>query len=296
MDRRNHWPRGRPTRLACALGLALALTACSFLPSAGYRNPTDLSQDTVVPRKLPLSRYGNSPYTVNGRTYYPLKSAAGYRQRGIASWYGRPFNGQKTSDGEIYNMYAMTAANKVLPLPSYALVRNLANNRSIIVRINDRGPFYPHRIIDLSYAAAARLGVLATGTAPVIVEGLTPGSGPAPAEAPHPEPRANAVFESHQTFRRSATNVFGAHEADRARRHRGFYVQFGAFAQYRDADDLRAHLRGKGLDDLHIFPNITNGRKLYLVCMGPEPNRQKANALSSRLSHEGLGPTILVDP
>ncbi len=262
-----------------ALSLAVALSGCGFLPSVGYRNPADLRPQTVVPRVLPLSPYGNSPYTVNGRTYYPLKSAAGYRQRGIASWYGRPFNGQKTSDGETYNMYAMTAANKVLPLPSYALVRNLNNNRTVIVRVNDRGPFYPHRIIDLSYAAAARLGILATGTAPVEVEGLAPGQ---------------TGVAAARSDRGRSPDVFGPHRPAVARR--GFFLQFGAFSRHRDAGHLETHLHHKGLDHIHIFPQRIGGRTLFLVRMGPESSKRKAQALSSQLAREGLGPAVIVDP
>lgn len=267
-------------RALVALSLAMALAGCGFLPSVGYRNPADLRSQTVVPRVLPLSPYGNSPYTVNGRTYYPLKSAAGYRQRGIASWYGRPFNGQKTSDGETYNMYAMTAANKVLPLPSYALVRNLDNNRTVIVRVNDRGPFYPHRIIDLSYAAAARLGMLATGTAPVEVEGLAPGQ--------------TGRTASRRGARSRRSDVFGPHR--RAAAHARFFVQLGAFVRRRDAEHLKAHLRHKGLDHIHVFPQTVGGRTLFLVRMGPESSKRKAGALLSRLTQEGLGPAIIVDP
>ena len=258
MDSRNHCPRHRLIRVLAALELIVGLTGCSFLPSVGYRNPGDLSAHTVSPRNLPLSRYGNGPYTVNGHTYYPLKSAAGYRQHGIASWYGRPFNGQKTSDGEIYNMYAMTAASKILPLPSYALVRNLNNNRSVVVKINDRGPFYPHRIIDLSYAAAVRLGVLATGTAPVLVEGLAPGQTP-------------AVSQLVPKRKRRSSDVFGAHR--RAPPQNAIFLQFGAFARRNDAEHLMAHLQHKALRHLHIFPNTINGRRLYLVRVGPEPDK-----------------------
>ncbi|MHB8253000.1 MAG: septal ring lytic transglycosylase RlpA family protein [Acidiferrobacter sp.] len=283
MGKRGHCSQNHPAWVAATVGLAITLTGCSFLPSVGYRNPQDISHRNVVVHKLPLSPYGNSPYTVNGRTYYPLKSAAGYRQRGIASWYGRPFNGQKTSDGEIYNMYAMTAANKVLPLPSYALVRNLKNNRSVIVRINDRGPFYPHRIIDLSYAAAARLGVLATGTAPVLVEGLTPGQdgGRAPERPIRPHPHRGP-------------DVFGVHGDGSLQP--AFFLQFGAFSRHRDAVRLTRRLRQKGLRHLHIFPNTINGRRLYIVRMGPEADKHEARALASRVSREGLGPTFIVDP
>ncbi len=278
-----------------ALGLGLCLSACGFLPSVGYRNPADLSTRTVVPHKLALSPYGNSPYTVDGHTYVPLKSAAGYRERGIASWYGRPFNGQKTSDGATYNMYAMTAASKVLPLPCYVRVRDLRNNRTVVVEINDRGPFYPHRIIDLSYAAAARLGMLGTGTAPVEVTGLAPGEhGPGGrrsggvfgvhrrhVERPHPLP-------SHPHRR-----VFGVHRPPTAH---PWYVQLGAFARMQDARRLRLRLHAKGLSRVHIFRRTVGGRRLYLLCVGPEPDKREARVYASRLTGDGWGPTLVVDP
>ena len=267
-------------RLAAGLCLALTLAGCGFLPSTGYRNPADLSARSVVPHKLALSPYGNTPYTVDGRTYYPLKTAAGYRQRGIASWYGLPFNGQKTSDGATYNMYAMTAASKVLPLPSYARVRNLNNNKTVIVLVNDRGPFYPGRIIDLSYAAAARLGILATGTAPVEVVGLAPGQArrrrPIPVD--HREP-----------------DVFGPHPARRVAR-RAFFVQVGAFSRHQDAERLAHRLDKKGLTDPRIFHDRVNGRGLYLVRLGPEADKDAALALSARLYRDGMGHGLIIDP
>ncbi len=248
------------------------LAGCGFLPSTGYRNPADLSARSVVPHKLALSPYGNSPYTVDGRTYYPLKTAAGYRQRGIASWYGIPFNGQKTADGGTYNMYAMTAASKVLPLPSYALVRNLNNNKSVIVLVNDRGPFYPGRIIDLSYAAAARLGVLATGTAPVEVEGIVPGQ----------------TNRRRLLTARRGSDVFGP--------HRAFFVQAGAFSRRQDARRLARRLDRKGLRDLHVVHGTIDGRTLYLVRLGPEADRRAALAMSARLSRAGMGRGLIIDP
>lgn len=152
------------------------LGACSTLPSHGYyEHDGPLGHVDVrdvqdaVPRAEPLSTTGNAPYRVMGHTYYPMKHACGYRARGIASWYGRQFYKGRTSDGERYNMFAMTAAHKTLPLPSYVRVTNLRNGRTVVVRVNDRGPFLNHRIIDLSYAAAAKLGMLGTGTAPVEV-------------------------------------------------------------------------------------------------------------------------------
>ncbi|MHB8414339.1 MAG: septal ring lytic transglycosylase RlpA family protein [Acidiferrobacteraceae bacterium] len=165
----------RLKRLWPAAVLAL-LGACSTIPSHGYYkndgplgavNPANIH--SAVPKPVTLSPFGNAPYRVFGTKYYPLHSACGYRARGIASWYGRRFYKGRTSDGEIYNMFAMTAASKVLPLPSYVRVTDLRNGRSVIVRVNDRGPFLDNRLIDLSYAAADKLGMIGAGTAPVDV-------------------------------------------------------------------------------------------------------------------------------
>jgi rare lipoprotein A len=133
----------------------------------------------AVPRAEPLHRFANRPYTVLGRAYVPATTLRTYRERGVASWYGRKFHGQKTSTGEAYDMYAMTAAHPTLPLPSYARVTNLANGRSVVVRVNDRGPFLHDRLIDLSYAAAYRLGIAQRGSGEVEVEAILPGAAPA---------------------------------------------------------------------------------------------------------------------
>ena len=142
-------------------------------------DPGSVDLDTIsdaVPREEPLSRYGNmDEYEVFGRTYRTLDSAEGYEAEGVASWYGEEFHGRSTSSGEPYDMYAMTAAHKTLPLPSYAEITNLDNGRKVVVRVNDRGPFHDGRLIDVSYAAAHRLGMLGTGTTRVGVRALTPG-------------------------------------------------------------------------------------------------------------------------
>jgi peptidoglycan lytic transglycosylase len=127
------------------------------------------------PKVEPLHRYANRPYQVFGRDYVPLVSLQPFRQRGLASWYGKRFHGQRTASGEAYDMYGMTAAHTTLPIPSYARVTHLGNGRSVVVRINDRGPFHPGRAIDLSYAAAARLGFVQAGSAEVEVEAIVPG-------------------------------------------------------------------------------------------------------------------------
>lgn len=139
------------------------------------------SQPDPEPRWRPLSRSGNrSPYIVFGETYYLLPTAEGYREQGLASWYGQKFDGRPTASGEPYDMFALTAAHRELPLPAYARVTNLDNGRSTIVRINDRGPFHADRIIDLSFGAAVKLGFADSGVTPVEVEVITPPEGPLP--------------------------------------------------------------------------------------------------------------------
>lgn len=177
--------------LAAVLGVALTTSGC-FLQQRGQQRelppreeprqsaneiPADVANiPDAVPRDEPLSQYGNpESYTVYGETYQVLPTAQGYNERGYASWYGRKFHGRRTSSGEIYDMYQMTAAHRTLPLPTFVKVRNLENNRVITVRVNDRGPFHSDRIIDLSYAAAAKLGILDAGSAMVQVEAINPG-------------------------------------------------------------------------------------------------------------------------
>jgi rare lipoprotein A len=173
-------------RASLIVGLALALGACGSAPKKGgyykddgphERPPAGLDAVAdATPRAEPLHRYANRPYSVFGKDYLPLSAVQPFRQRGMASWYGKRFHGQKTSSGEPYDMYSMTAAHPTLPIPSYARVTNLANGRSVVVRINDRGPFHAGRVIDLSYVAAYKLGYIAAGSAQVEVEAIVPGA------------------------------------------------------------------------------------------------------------------------
>ena len=168
--------------LLMAAQLLVALSGCQSgdafarLKDSGPSHEVDVSQlADAVPRVDPITIAGNkNPYTVNGVTYQLMPSAKGYREEGMASWYGNKFHGRKTSNGETYSMYGMTAAHKTLPIPAYVRVTNLANGRQIIVRVNDRGPFHGGRIIDLSYAGAKKLGYAKTGTARVRVEVIDP--------------------------------------------------------------------------------------------------------------------------
>ncbi len=166
--------------------LGLALAACGIIQrpgsSGGYYGgdgPPEKSVDfdkipNAVVRREPRSRYGNNPYMVFGKRYIPMKSAKGFSQKGVASWYGKKFHGRRTSSGEIYDMFKMTAAHPTLPLPTYVRVTNLDTKKRIIVKVNDRGPFLHGRIIDLSYAAAHKLGIARKGTGRVRIQALTP--------------------------------------------------------------------------------------------------------------------------
>jgi rare lipoprotein A len=158
------------------------VTGCASSPRPGgyYKDdgPGDRLPSNVadaVPRPEPLHKFANRPYTAMGKEYVPMTSLQPFRQRGMASWYGKRYHGQKTSSGELYDMYAMSAAHPTLPIPSYARVTNVANGRSVVVRINDRGPFHSARIIDVSYAAAHKLGFIQAGAAQVEVEAILPG-------------------------------------------------------------------------------------------------------------------------
>ncbi|RUO43880.1 septal ring lytic transglycosylase RlpA [Aliidiomarina taiwanensis] len=179
---------------------SLMLVACSNSESrysmaqdtAPTRTPTPAEILDPVPRYEPYSRQGNRAYSLRGQHYQIIDNVQGYKEQGIASWYGRKFHGHLTSNGEYFDMFSMTAAHKTLPLPIYVKVTNLDNGREAIVRVNDRGPFHPGRIIDLSYAAAYRLGVTETGTAHVEIEVVTPPLA-ASKEVPHSSTNTAAV-------------------------------------------------------------------------------------------------------
>jgi peptidoglycan lytic transglycosylase len=224
-----------------------------------------------VPASEPPSRYGNkSPYTVDGETYYVLPSATGYDERGIASYYGTKFNGYRTSDLETYDMYKFTAASRVLPLPSFARVTNLDNGKSVIVRVNDRGPFVPDRIIDLSYAAAVRIGIWPKGTGLVEVQGIDPShpdATPAPAAA-GPTPAAGAPR---------------------------LYLQVGAFADRENAERLAASLRAQDFGPVRVVDTVVGGHTLARVQIGPLSGADETDRVSARLKALGLPhPTVAV--
>ena len=173
------------------MALLLAIVTAAGCGSAPAKRPGGYYKDDgpgdsaklaaagdAVPRHEPLHRWANRPYEALGKRYVPLTRIGPFQQRGSASWYGKRFHGKPTSSGEPYDMYAMSAAHPILPIPSYARVTNLANGRTVLVRVNDRGPFHDGRVIDLSYAAAHKLGYVAAGSARVLVEQVVPGGAP----------------------------------------------------------------------------------------------------------------------
>ena len=266
---------------AALLTLMLAACATTRLPPQPPPGPVpvppppaDIARiPDAVPRAEPRSLHGNPPfYDALGRRYFVLPSADGYDERGVASWYGPTFHGGNTSSGEAYNMYGMTAAHKTLPLPTYARVTNLANGRSVVVRINDRGPFVANRIIDLSYTAAAKLDMLREGTAWVEVRALTPGAPAVPVEtpaapAPTPPPAAPTLPL--------------------------LYVQTGAFADPANAERQLGRLHAAGLASAFVMPP-PEGSLLYRVRIGPVGSVAEFDALSQRLATLGIPDARLV--
>jgi len=236
----------------------------------------------AVPRSEPLNRAASRPYSVFGRDYVPMTSLAPYQARGIASWYGRRYHGRQTSIGEVYDMYAMSAAHPTLPLPSYARVTNLANGQSVVVRVNDRGPFLSNRLIDLSYAAAYRLGYIGTGSAMVQVELLIPGQ-PLTASAPPqaaPDKARSAPAPSLTSGPPDTspnTNPLTT-EVEAS----GVYLQLGAFASRENADIFRDRVAGQ-LTWLAGALRIESADGLHRVRAGPYRDRIEALAVSGHI-------------
>ena len=248
---------------AIALTIATGLLGCSSVekPDGAPAGGIDVSAiPDAVPRVERRSRYGNAAsYKVNGKRYYTLKSSRDYRERGIASWYGSKFHGRLTSSREPYDMNAMTAAHRTLPLPTYARVTNLRNGRSAVVRINDRGPFHANRVIDLSYAAATKLGIVRTGTGLVEVTVIDP---TAPKTRPPPKKRAPT------------------HHPPPAPR---LYLQIGAFTSRFNAEQLQARITPTVSEAVHIHKLERNPHPLYRVRIGPLDSVQLADNLSGEL-------------
>jgi rare lipoprotein A len=258
----------------------------------------------AVPRPEARSAHGNPPfYDALGHRYFVLATADGYLERGVASWYGPSFHGGNTSSGEAYDMYGMTAAHKTLPLPCYARVTNLANGRSVVVRINDRGPFVANRIIDLSYTAAAKLDMLRDGTAMVEVRTLEPGgsgtqfadANPAPATAPAQtfEPPAAAPPPSAAPPSAAPPSVTAPPAAPALPL---LYVQTGAFGDPANAGRQLARLHAAGLASAFILPPPEGKVQLYRVRVGPVGSVAEFDALAAQLAGLGIAnPRLVTD-
>ncbi len=255
------------TNPRCSLLAILLLTGCVNLPKDEFthygdgppKNPPDLSKIVdPIPKIEPLAKTGNRSYRVNGVDYHVLSTADNYEAVGHASWYGTKFHGRRTSSGETYDIYKMTAAHKSLPLPTYVEVTNLDNKKRVIVRVNDRGPFIDNREIDLSYAAAYRLGILKTGTAPVRIRALTPEENKPPETA--------QLNESHNSSQ---------------------YLQVGVFSDVQNAQALQLKL--KSLMNLPIViasePDTNTGHK---VIVGPFDNEALLHRINGLLEFHGI--------
>ena len=246
----------------------------------------------AVPKVEPLHKFANRPYSVLGRQYIPATTLKAYRERGVASWYGRKFNGQPTSIGESYDMFAMTAAHPTLPLPSYARVTNVATGRSVIVRVNDRGPFLNDRIIDLSYAAAHRIGIAQPGSGEVEVEAILPGApsilataAPLPPVAAAPVVAAPAEVTAVPTPVASLATPSGVSST-------GYAVQLGAFASYANALNFLSHTQNQ-LASASVEAKVRQAGGLYRVYAGPYADRDEARRVGDRITQAfGFATTV----
>ena len=246
--------------LSSLLLTVLTLGACTFGVPIENR-----SQSSSVPKAEPKSKLGNPPsYVVFGKRYYVLDSAEGFVQRGKASWYGTKFHGRPTSSGETYNMYALSAAHKTLPIPVYVHVKNLDNGRSMIVRVNDRGPFVEGRIIDLSYAAAKKLGVDGPGTANVEIRTVSPG-----------KTRSTNVASTASLNQELKPDI-------------PLYIQMGSFSSHTNASNLVQNLRNANESSAQISQLQTDGGLFYRVRVGPLYDMDEANAIVRRLKNKGF--------
>ncbi len=290
-----------PTRVLLAVLGAVLAAGCSTGGGGRYSQrhdsapgrPIDVSAIAdAVPRVEPRSRYGNpDSYVVRGRRYHTLDSSRGYVERGIASWYGTKFHGHRTSSGEPYDMYRMTAAHKTLPLPTYARVTNLKNGRSVIVKINDRGPFHENRLIDLSWAAAARLDILGEGTGLVEVRAIDP----ARPERQPPVTRQASASSGKRTWQPSQPKTRAATRAPAAAKP-ALYLQVGAFSSRLNAERLRARLAAADIDGLRIHEGSSGNGRIYRLRIGPLDTVEAADRLSRTLHAQGIAsPHVVVD-
>jgi rare lipoprotein A len=283
-------------RLGTLILAAAALLACGCSSAPPRRPHAPPAQSALtppvapesvadaLPKAEPRSAYGNPPfYDQFGKRYVVLGSSANYVERGVASWYGPGFHAERTSTHEPYDMYGMTAAHKTLPLPCYVRVTNLQNGRSVVVRVNDRGPFVDNRIIDLSYTAAAKLDMLRNGTAMVEVRTIDPGES-AP-QAGSATLTAAAMLNAVTTSAAAATPVATIPPPPA---NQILYVQAGAFADPANADRLLTKLKNSNFNNAFIRGGTMGGRSLYRVRLGPVPDVAEYDRLVAALESIGV--------
>lgn len=273
----------RPEKyLAIGLGACLLIAGCSTPGPRGSGTPapvarTPASKPVIAPTPatpVPVPGPGNPPfYEVFGERYFVMPSSEGYRQTGVASWYGKDFHGKRTSSGTIYNMYEFTAAHKTLPLPSLVRVTNPGNGKSVVVTVDDRGPFVKGRLIDLSYAAAMELDIVRAGTAEVEVEALSGPSGAVPIIITRP----------------GAAAVSGGNLAPTLVPAQQLYMQVGAFGNRDNAERLKTHLESNGVSKVVIRYDASASKALYRVRIGPLSGAEEYDALAARIAplHSG---------
>ena len=283
---------GRKKSLVAWLVFAAIIGGCATAPKAPPKtSPKYYSDDgppeavpdnlasipNAVPRDEPFHRYANRPYTVFGHTYVPVVNKDPSRQRGIASWYGRKFHGQKTASGEPYDMFAMTAAHPTFPIPSYARVTNLKTGQWVVVRINDRGPFHSNRIIDLSFAAASRIGIAGPGSGMVEVERVF--------ESPEPQPESTAQAQPPPAQVAVDTPVVVEESA-------GIWLQLGAFSSREGAESFRDKVsRELSWNNEPVQMSARDGTQR--VRLGPYRNREEALAIADKVRQTlGFAPTL----
>ena len=269
----------------------------------------------VLPKQEPLSKYGNpESYVVFGKRYYTLKTNAGFQEEGVASWYGKKFHGRKTSSGEIYDMYKMTAAHKHLPLPTFVNVKNLETGKTIVVRVNDRGPFHDNRIIDLSYAAAAKLGILNKGTGRVRVTAINPGSNSGKTEqrpmlsagAPQNSDRnidgseiiidlskeLNKAQIAHTVVPRQKEALVGSEDIEVSE---AVYLQIGAFRERGNAQ-IALNKVIPHIPSARIQQAENSGMPVYRVQVGPIVDAHNADAYVEQLFALGFVDHHFISP
>ena len=259
----------------------------------GADTPAELAAiPDAVPRAEPLHRYANRPYVALGKSYVPLTALEGYKKRGVASWYGKKFHGQRTSSGEVYDMYGMTAAHPTLPIPSYARVTNLSNHKSVVVRVNDRGPFLHERIIDLSYTAAHKLGIVGSGSGEVEVESLLADGSALDASA---APIIENIVQSEPLESNLSAPTTPVTLTSLEKNNGDVYLQLGAFESQQNAELFLERMRADLSNTGKQFKLSTMSDGLVRVHIGPYSNQSEARSSAENLEQRlGFKPMVNV--